>query len=269
MPRNPHDLYIDAVSAWAISLDNISSLPKWLSDTLCMLSTGGGFSTRTLFSDRDQELFTAMRPIILNGIADFVTAGDLVQRSLMVRLPTLAKGSYKTERQIQRALRAARAEVLGALLDAVVVGLQEIHHTKVKLLPRMGDFAAWAVALEEALGGKKGSFEAAYNRSDEDGAQQALEASPLAEPLFTLALESKGEGWEGTASEMLARLREFADEELQKTKEWPKAANVLSANLRRLGPLLREAGQVEVQQLSRAGAKGAKRWSVRLIKGEE
>src|SRR5215212_7711055 len=234
-----------------------------------MLSTGGGFSTRTLFSDRDQELFTAMRPIILNGIADFVTAGDLVQRSLMVRLPTLAKGSYKTERQIQRALRAARAEVLGALLDAVVVGLQEIHHTKVKLLPRMGDFAAWAVALEEALGGKKGSFEAAYNRSDEDGAQQALEASPLAEPLFTLALESKGEGWEGTASEMLARLREFADEELQKTKEWPKAANVLSANLRRLGPLLREAGQVEVQQLSRAGAKGAKRWSVRLIKGEE
>src|SRR5215207_7137013 len=266
-PRNPHDLYIDAVSSWVISLDNISRLPKWLSDTLCMLATGGGFSTRTLFSDREQELFEAMRPIILNGITDVVTADDLVQRSLIVRLPTIAKGAYKTEREIQREIKAFAPSLLARLLDAAVTGLQEIDSVKVEALPRMGDFASWAVATEVALGGEEGLFMDALGFSDAEGAQQALEASPLAEPLYQLAQNHPG-GWEGTATEMLAELREFVDDDVQFTKEWPKAANVLSGNLRRLGPLLREAGQVHVEQLSRQDGKGTKRWLVRPLATE-
>jgi hypothetical protein len=267
MPRNPHDLYIDATSSWAISLDNISTLPKWLSDTLCMLATGGGFSTRTLFSDREQELFEAMRPIILNGITDVVTADDLVQRSLIVRLPTIAKGAYKTEREIQREIKAFAPSLLAGLLDAAVTGLQGIDSVKVEALPRMGDFASWAVATEVALGGEEGLFMDALGFSDAEGAQQALEASPLAEPLYQLAQNHPG-GWEGTATEMLAELREFVDDDVQFTKEWPKAANVLSGNLRRLGPLLREAGQVHVEQLSRQDGKGMKRWLVRPLATE-
>src|SRR5215213_5124656 len=267
MPRNPHDLYIDATSSWAISLDNISTLPKWLSDTLCMLATGGGFSTRTLFSDREQELFEAMRPIILNGITDVVTADDLVQRSLIVRLPTLAKGSYKTEREIQRELDTFRPQIIAALLDAAVEGLRGINSVKVEALPRMGDFASWAVATEVALGGEEGSFMSALGASDEEGAQQALEASPLAEPIYQLAQDNPN-GWEGTASEMLSALRDRADEDLQHTKEWPKAANVLSGALKRLAPLFREVGQVQIEQLSRADGRGTKRWSVRSKKLE-
>jgi hypothetical protein len=106
----------------------------------------------------------------------------------------------------------------------------------------MGDFASWAVASEVALGGEEGSFMSALSASDEEAAQQALEASPLAEPIYQLAQENP-KGWEGTATEMLAELREHADEELQHTKKWPKAANVLSNTLRRLAPLFREARQ--------------------------
>lgn len=262
MPRNSRDLYIDAVSSWVISFDNVSSLPKWLSDSLCMLATGGGFSTRTLFTDREQELFDAMRPIVLNGITDVVTADDLVQRSLIVRLPPLAKGSYRTEREIQREIGMFRPLIIAALLDAAVEGLKHIDSVKVEALPRMGDFASWAVATEVALGGEEGSFMSALGASDEEGAQQALEASPLAEPIYQLTQDNP-DGWQGTASEMLATLREYADEHLQHTKEWPKAANVLSGALKRLAPLFREAGQVQIKQLSRTDGQGTKRWSVR------
>jgi hypothetical protein len=226
-----------------------------------MLSTGGGFSTRTLFTDREQELFGTMRPSVLNGITDVVTADDLVQRSLIVRLPTLAKGSYRTEREILSELQAFTPQILAALLDAAVTGLQEIDSVEVEALPRMGDFASWAVATEVALGGEPGSFMKALGASDEEGAQQALEASLLAEPIYQLAQENP-KGWEGTAAEMLAELREHADEELQHTEGWPKAANVLSNRLRRLAPLFREAGQVQIKQLSRADGQGSKRWSV-------
>lgn len=268
MPRNPHDLYIDAVSSWTISLDNVSSLPRWLSDTLCMLATGGGFSTRQLFTDREQTIFGAMRPVVLNGISDVATADDLVQRSLIVRLPTLAKGSYKTAREIERELEAFRPQILAALLDAAVEGLERLDSVEVEALPRMGDFVRWAVATEVALGGEPGAVMEALELSDEEGAQQALEASPLAEPLYMLATANP-EGWEGTATEMLAALRQYAEEDLQHTKEWPKAANVLSNHLRRLAPLFRELGQVQIQQLSRADGAGTKRWLVKSAKGGE
>ncbi len=64
-PRNEHDLFIAATSAWVVALDNISNLQPWLSDALCRLSTGGGFSTRTLYKNREQELFDATRPLAL------------------------------------------------------------------------------------------------------------------------------------------------------------------------------------------------------------
>jgi len=33
----------------------------WLSDTLCRLTTGGGFATRRLYTDQDETLFDAAR----------------------------------------------------------------------------------------------------------------------------------------------------------------------------------------------------------------
>src|SRR5262249_33234205 len=45
-PRDEHDLVIAARNSWVCGFDNVSSLPPWLSDAFCRLSTGGGFGTR-------------------------------------------------------------------------------------------------------------------------------------------------------------------------------------------------------------------------------
>ena len=47
-PRDERDLMIRARNGWVLAFDNLSKLPDWLSDALCRLSTGGGFSTRAL-----------------------------------------------------------------------------------------------------------------------------------------------------------------------------------------------------------------------------
>ncbi len=257
-PKTPHDLYIDAVSSWVIAVDNISALPKWLSDTLCMLATGGGFTTRQLFTDREQELFEAMRPAILNGISDVATRDDLVQRSLIVRMPQIAKS--KPEREIYAELERVRPQILGALLDAMSAGLSRVDEVDVEL-PRMADFAEWAIATEVPLGGEPGSFMRAYGRSAQEGVQDALEASPLSVPLRELA-EKHPDGWVGTASELLSRLNDFIEEDLQRSKLWPKAANSLSRQLKRLAPLFRDAGDVWIEELSRADQRGTKKWRV-------
>src|SRR5262249_27352250 len=44
-PRNERDLMIAGVNGRVVSLDNLSHLSAWLSDTLSSLATGGGFGT--------------------------------------------------------------------------------------------------------------------------------------------------------------------------------------------------------------------------------
>ena len=53
-PRDVRDVMIAATNSWLLAIDNISDLQPWLSDCLCRLSTGGGFSTRELYTDMDQ-----------------------------------------------------------------------------------------------------------------------------------------------------------------------------------------------------------------------
>jgi hypothetical protein len=264
-PKNPHDLFIDANSSWVISLDNISSLPRWLSNTLCQVSTGGGFSTRTLYTNRDQELFEALRPVILNGITEVVVEDDIVHRSLIVRMPVIGKGEYKTQREISEELEVFRSAIFSKLLDALVEGLRLAPSTKVKAMPRMGDFAAWAVATETALGGTPGSFEEALGISDQEGAQEALEASPLTEPLYDLAAQYSSSGWEGTATELLAKLNEKVEESVRYSKEWPQTPTALGSRLVRIGALMRDRGEVSIEKLTRSDKKGSKRWRVALI----
>src|SRR5438034_11429068 len=90
-PKEARDLMIAATNAWCIALDNLSYLPAWLSDALCRLATGGGFGTRELYSDADEVLFEAQRPVILNGIEELATRGDLLDRAIILYTPQIAE----------------------------------------------------------------------------------------------------------------------------------------------------------------------------------
>src|SRR6516162_4972095 len=70
LPREDRDLFIAASNGHVLAFDNVSGLPAWISDTLCRLATGGGFAVRQLYTDQDEVLFDATRPVILNGIED-------------------------------------------------------------------------------------------------------------------------------------------------------------------------------------------------------
>ena len=60
------------------------------------------------------------------------------------------------------AFEAARPRILGALLDAIAVGLKRLPATRLPGLPRMADFALWASACEQAFW-PDGAFWAAYS----------------------------------------------------------------------------------------------------------
>src|SRR5262249_4859696 len=117
-PRNSQDLTIAASNSWVVGLDNLSGLPGWLSDDLCNLATGGGFATRELYSDGDEKLFNATRPVLLNGIEDIAQRPDLADRSVGVTLSAVPDGGRRTEGELRPAYERVRPGVLGAMLDA-------------------------------------------------------------------------------------------------------------------------------------------------------
>jgi hypothetical protein len=88
-PRDVRDVMIAATNRWMVAFDNLSTLEPWLSDCLCRLSTGGGFSTRELYSDQDETIFAAQRPVVLNGIEEIITRGDLLDRAVLLDLPPI------------------------------------------------------------------------------------------------------------------------------------------------------------------------------------
>jgi hypothetical protein len=106
-PRDEHNVFIDAGSSWVMFLNNLSEVPGWLSDTLCRLTEGGGFKTRTLYENRNQELFKGARPVILTGISDVVTKGDLLDRSVIVNLERISDSNRRREQDIYEDARRA------------------------------------------------------------------------------------------------------------------------------------------------------------------
>jgi hypothetical protein len=178
-PRDGRDVMLAAVNGWILAYDNLSRCPAWLSDAFCRLSTGGGFATRELYSDSEETLFHAQRPVILNGIEEIISRGDLLDRALVLYLPAIPDSAREPEAVFWRRFEAERPRLLGALLSAVSTAIRNLPSVKLASLPRLADFAQWAVAAEPAFA-PSGSFMTAYTGNREAANDLTLEAFLLA-----------------------------------------------------------------------------------------
>lgn len=245
-PKDERDLMITATNSWAVSFDNLSGIPVWLSDALCRLATGGGFSTRTLYENDEETILSACRPIIANGIDEIASRHDLLDRAIIIHLPPIPEENRKDEAQFWAEFEKARPKIFGALLDAVSAGLRNIDSVHLDKLPRMADFAKWITACEEALPWPSGGFMEAYLGNREEAIETALEGDIVAVAIKNL-LEER-EAWEGTASELLEALEVFIDDTTKRSVAWPKNPKNLGNRLRRVATFLRASG-IEVEFL--------------------
>ena len=239
LPREDRDLFIAASNGHVLAFDNVSGLPAWISDTLCRLATGGGFAVRQLYTDQDEVLFDAARPVILNGIEDIVTRPDLADRSVLLTLEPIPEERRRPEAELWAAFNAECPRILGVLLDAVVEGLRRLPETRLERLPRMADFALWATACETAIW-PAGTFWAAYCGNRDDAVDGVIDADPVAAAVRAIMLTRTM--WTGTASDLLGALAEATGERIAKSKTWPDSPRALAGRLRRAATFLRKIG---------------------------
>ena len=129
---------------------------------------GARMQRRTLYSDDEETLLDAMRPIIINGIDDIVTRADLADRSIFLTLDPIPEDKRRVEAEFFAEFEAHRPQIFGALLDGLVVGLAKLATTKLDGHPRMADFAKWATACETAYW-PAGSFSSRLRHEPQGG----------------------------------------------------------------------------------------------------
>jgi hypothetical protein len=239
LPREDRDLFISASNAYFLAFDNVSGLPPWISDTLCRIATSGGFGTRQLYSDGDETLFDAQRPVILNGIEDFVERPDLADRCIVQALEIIPDQERQPEQEFWAAFEQERPAILGALFDAMAHGLRELPHVKLKAFPRMADFMLWITACEGSLW-RADTFAEAYAHNREAAITKVLEADAVATAV--LSFMARRGVWHGTATALLQELGANVPIETRRSKKWPTLAHFLSGRIRRAATFLRKRG---------------------------
>lgn len=243
-PRDDRDLIVAAINAHEIVVDNMSRVEPWLADALCRLATGGGFSTRQLHTDKEEMVFMATRPILLNGIPSLTDRPDLADRSLVVRLRPIAREERRPEDEFWSDWAETAPKVLGALCDALSTALRRVAGVKLTESGRMADFEKWISAAEPGLGWPPGTFAAAYSANRAEVSESTFTADPVATAIANLVRNDYPSGWNGTPTELLDALNTRASDTMRRSRMWPQSAQGLGNRLDRIAPLLRSQGFV-------------------------
>lgn len=234
-PREERDLQIAASNGRVVALDNLSSLSPELSDGLCRLATGTAFGTRTLYSDDDETLFSATRPVVLNGITELATRPDLMDRSIIVELPRIS--DHRREAEVLAEFERLRPPLLGALCDAVSRALANESTTRISSEVRMVDAATWVEASDIA---PAGAFTDALVANRDSADERVLDEDVVAHAVVELV---RSRPFVGTWSELLDQLNSRLDQRGERPPlGWPKSPRGLSGAVRRLAPVLRRSG---------------------------
>lgn len=257
-PHDARDLFASTKSSWVLAFDNLSGMPGWLSDCLCCLATGTAQSKRALYTDDEEHLIEATRPVIVNGIDDMTARPDFASRALAVDLPQIKDERRQEEATFWKQFYAAQPTILGGLLSTVASILAIRNEVKLTSKPGMADFARFGVAAERVLGWPNGAFLAAYQTSQADSATVTLESDlvALAVHRFMNDAELDLDVWEDTATTLLPRLVARLAPGQDRDRGWPRNASQLGNHLRRCAPILRRFG-IEAEQLR---SHGERRW---------
>jgi hypothetical protein len=129
LSRKERELMIAANNGYLLAFDNLSGLPVWLSDSLCRLASGGSFAVRQLYTNDEEVLFQAARPILLNGIEDIVSRADLGDRAIFLTLAPIGEAQRRAESELWRQFESARPQYCGGVEAGLLMSQHRRHST--------------------------------------------------------------------------------------------------------------------------------------------
>lgn len=239
-PRKVDDLVTDAGSNWLVSYNNVSSLSDEMHDDFCCIATGSGFATRKLYTNKEQIVVNIARPVVINGIFNFIRRPDLSDRAIILELSSIKEETRKTDSQLQKIIDKNLPIIFRGLLDLMVAVLHILPNVTLNKQPRMADFALLGIAVEQALEFPKNSFIDRYRANRADAKDSMLESSPAILALVEFIEQQPHASWRGRPSDLLSALTQFKAPSIHTT--WPKSPHAMGGELKRYTASLHGVG---------------------------
>ena len=255
-PKSIEDVFVAAGQNHVVAYENISHLTAPMQDALAILSTGGGFAKRQLFTDADEHVINVRRPWLVNGISICVTQQDLVDRVISVECPVIEV--RQSSSQQWQAFEAQLPQLLGALYSLAAAALHElprVHLAKTDR-PRLVEYVTLGMAMHQANEEDANEFLAQFKKTRIEAVARTLDASPVA-CAVTEFLECNPQGIDAPVKVILRRLEDFKP---MGADAWPRSPKGLGDALRRAAPALRQLG-IECKSMGNIG--GKVHWALR------
>ena len=257
-PKTVEDIFVAAGQNHAVCYENVSHLAGPMQDALAILSTGGGFAKRQLFTDSEEHVISVRRPWMVNGISISVTQQDLVDRVISVECPVI--DMRQSSGQQWQAFERALPSMLGALFELAAGALRELPNVSLPRedRPRLVEYVLVGMALAKASGTHPDEFLQQFKATRAETVARTLDASPVASAVLEF-VEANPYGVEASVKDILTRLDHYKP---AGAEAWPRTPKGLGDALRRASPALRQLG-VECKSLGNIG--GKVKW---VIKGK-
>lgn len=244
-PGRDEDWEVIVAGQSLVVLDNLSTLPEWLSDAICTAVSGTSDVKRRMYANQDLSVVSLRRSFILTSIKQLIEHGDLVDRS--VSFEPFPITQFMPESKLDRDWTINQPRALGALLDLAASVLAELPSIEADWegRERLADFAQLCAAMDRSVGSRTLSR---YRAKISEGIQATVETDAFAVHILSLAEQ----GWTGSSAQLYATYHGRYDKGTEGA--WPKNPAQVGIRLSRIAALLRKSGIAATKNRSKAGS---------------
>lgn len=257
---------------YAVYFDNLSNVPTWLSDCICRLVTGDGYSKRELYTDDDDVLYAHKRAVGICGVNQVATKPDLLDRCVIIALDLIDETKRREESELWRAFYEAKPFVLGAVFDCLSYIKRTAPTLTIKSRPRLADSFRYALAVAKFLGFSERELVQAYTANTRSQHEEAIEGSSVAQVVIEF-MSDKKDPWYGTSTQLHGELKDIAEKlkvGFPKTPNWVwREINEVKHNLMAAGILAEKIRESKANKIRLTKTKDTANDELRELLGEE
>ena len=234
--NSEEDVYIAVKTRPIILFDNVSGFNSNVSDWLCKISTGVGFSMRKKYTDDDEHAFKLCAGIIINSLYNVIERADLIDRSIPIELPELEE--RESCHMIEDMFEQFKPSILGGVFQLISYVLSQkgkVNLDGIKNIPRMLDYCRFGTACEEYLGLEKGEFIRIYKERFDKGIEESLGSNLVIQVALDIIEGGLGANhkWEIALTELYNQTGEEIRDKYPDFQNFPKAPNTFSRLIKR------------------------------------
>ena len=237
-PKDMWSMVVGTRNKSVLIFDNMSQISDPMSDLLCVMSTGGAYAVRQLYTTSDEHYFDAQLPVALTSVAAVSERPDLLSRSLQIYVPRLEPSQYKTEEQLDSRFAELQPGIMAMLFRALQQMIRDYDSIDTAgFQNRMMDFTKRIGAMAPALGWTPAEAMKAYLDNVDSADDLILENHPLSDPLVKF-LDTFMEPVELSMTELKDQVERSVNyaPHLVSHPDWPKGVRQLRAAIAYLMP---------------------------------